>query len=367
MNLNFLIMLLSLSMLSLPAMAQELPVSEQEQSLLGIEVQAITAVDQGGAGEITLRVSFAPDGEWAIKTPLSGVLQRVFVQQGDHVSIGDPLVIVRSAEMVALQRDYLKARAEVNLQVSVYKRDKKLSDAGSISDRRWQETRFNHDTAQAEFAGLRGQLMLAGMSEADLKKLSDKMGIGPDIVLRSPADAVVLARPAMLGDQLNGSELLVRLGETQKLVLEGNLSKSAAAHLSVGGQIALQGNGARAELARADLVFVSRVIDPQTQTVYVRAQPQDASVLQPGQLTRWEVLSGGLSLTVPSSAVVKLDGKDVVYLSVAAGFEARHVQVKGTGGGTWIVMSGLESGDRIAVAGTAVLKAMSMGIGGGDE
>jgi len=72
-------------------------------------------------------------------------------------------------------------------------------------------------------------------------------------------------------------------------------------------------------------------------------------------------------LTVPSSAVVKLDGKDVVYLSVASGFEVRHVQVKSTGGGTWIVMSGLKSGDRIAVAGTAVLKAMSMGIGGGDE
>ena len=362
MNFRKLIMLLSLLILSLPTVAQVLPVSDKEQSLLGINVQTITAVDQGGAGEITMRVAFAPDGEWAIKTPLSGVLHRVFVQQGDHVNIGDPLVIVRSAEMVALQRDYLKARAEVNLQVSVYKRDKKLSDAGSISERRWQETRFKHDIARAEYAGLRGQLMLAGLSEADLKQLANKMEVGPDIVLRSPADAVVLARPAMLGDQLNGSELLVRLGETQKLVLEGNLSKSAAAHLSVGGQIALQGNGARAEL-----VFVSSVIDPQTQTVYVRAQPQDASVLQAGQLTRWDVLSGGLLLTVPSSAVVKLDGKDVVYLSVASGFEVRHVEVRGTGGGTLIVMSGLESGDRIAVAGTAVLKAMSMGIGGGEE
>jgi len=166
MNLRNLIMLLSLSILSLSAMAQVLPVSDQEQNLLGIEVQAITAVNQGGAGEITLRVAFAPDGEWAIKTPLSGVLQRVFVQQGDHVNIGAPLVIVRSAEMVALQRDYLKARAEVNLQISVFKRDKKLSDAGSISERRWQETRFKHDTAQAEYAGLRGQLMLAGLRVA---------------------------------------------------------------------------------------------------------------------------------------------------------------------------------------------------------
>ena len=342
--------------------AQMLPVSEQEQELLGIKLQTVTAVDQGGAGEITMRVAFAPDGEWAIKTPLAGILQRVFVQQGDRVKAGDPLVVVRSSDMVALQRDYLKARAEVNLQVSNWKRDQQLGEAGSISERRWQETRFNHDTAQAEYAGLRGQLMLAGFSTADLKRLTEKMEISPDIVLRAPVDSVVLERPAMLGDQLNGSELLVKLGEMQKLVLEGNLSRSDAADLTEGGQIALQGHGATAELT-----FVASVIDPQTQTVHVRAQPHDASGLQPGQLTRWNVLSGGVLLKVPSSAVVKLDGRDVVYLSVTSGFEERDVEVKSTGSGSWLVLNGLVAGDQVAVAGTAALKAMSMGIGGGDE
>lgn len=344
------------------AAAQVLPLSEQERSLLGIEVQTVNAVDQAGAGEITLRVAFAPDGEWAIKTPLSGVLHRVFVQEGDLVKTGDALVVVRSADMVALQRDYLKARAEVNLQVTSYERDKKLREAGSVSERRWQETRFSHDTAQAEFAGLRGQLMLAGLTDADLRLLADNMEIGPDIVLRAPADAVVLERPAMLGDQLSGSELLVRLGEPQKLVLEGELSKSAAANLGVGGQIALQGTGVRAEL-----VYVSSVIDPQTQTVHVRAQPENASSLMAGQLNRWDVLSGGQLLTVPSSAVVKLDGKDVVYVLVPSGFEVREVSVKSTGSGAWIVRDGLVSGDKVAVAGTAALKGMSMGLGGGDE
>jgi hypothetical protein len=79
------------------------------------------------------------------------------------------------------------------------------------------------------------------------------------------------------------------------------------------------------------------------------------------------VLSVGLLLTVPSSAVVKLDGKDVVYLSVPSGFEVRDVRVKSTGSGAWIVLDGLVTGDRVAVAGTAVLKGMSMGIGGGDQ
>ena len=342
--------------------AQLLSISEQQQQLLGIEVKAVASVEQGGAGEIALKVAFAADGEWAIKTPMAGVLYRVHVQQGDTVKAGDPLVVIRSADMVALQRDYLKARAELNLQRANWERDQKLGEAGSISERRRQETRYQYETAQAEYAGLRGQLVLAGLSEPDLRQLEKSMEVGPDIVLRAPANAIVLSRPAMLGDQLDGSELLVRLGEAEKLVLEGNLSKSAAANLAVGSLLALRGDGARAELT-----YVASVIDPQSQTVYVRAQPLDAPGLLPGQLTRWQVLSAGALLTVPSSAIVKLDNRDVVYVSVPSGFEAREVDVKSTGSGEWIVMQGLQPGEKVAVSGTAALKAMSMGIGGGDE
>lgn len=355
-------LLLAIMIPALCDASQALVISKEEQRLLGIELQTVNAVAQGNAGEIAMRVAFAPDGEWAIKSPLSGVLQRVYVQQGDRVKAGDPLVVVRSADMVALQRDYLKARAELNLQTSNWERDRKLGQAGSISERRFQETRFNHDTARAEYAGLRGQLKLAGMSEADLDRLANSMEVGPDIVLRAPADAVVLSRAAMLGDQLEGSELLVRLGDTTKLVLEGNLSRSVAAQLSVGDGIALQGNGAKAELS-----FVSSVIDPQTQTIHVRAHFLGETVMQAGQLTSWNVLSSGLLLTVPSSAVVKLDGKDVVYLSTSPGFNVREVEVRSTASGAWVVMNGLVSGDRVAVTGTAALKAMSMGMGGGDN
>jgi len=341
--------------------AQLLSISEAQQQLLGIEVKAVASVEQGGAGEIALRVAFAADGEWAIKSPMAGVLYRVYVQQGDTVKAGDPLVVVRSADMVALQRDYLKARAEFNLQRANWERDQKLGEAGSISERRRQETRYQYETARAEYAGLKGQLVLAGMSEPDLRTLEKSMEVGPDIVLRAPADAIVLSRSAMLGDQLDGSELLVRLGEAEKLVLEGNLAKSAAASLAVGSLLKLMDNGARAELT-----YVSSVIDPQSQTIYVRAQPLDAPGLLPGQLTRWQVLSTGALLTVPSSAVVKLDNRDVVYVAAPTGFDVREVDVKSTGSGDWIVISGLQPGEKVAVSGTAALKGMSMGIGGGD-
>jgi multidrug efflux pump subunit AcrA (membrane-fusion protein) len=61
-----------------------------------------------------------------------------------------------------------------------------------------------------------------------------------------------------------------------------------------------------------------------------------------------------------------LEGRDVVYVSVPSGFEVRNVDVQSTGSGNWIVLDGIAPGDSIAIAGTAALKAMSMGLGGGD-
>jgi multidrug efflux pump subunit AcrA (membrane-fusion protein) len=69
---------------------------------------------------------------------------------------------------------------------------------------------------------------------------------------------------------------------------------------------------------------------------------------------------------VPSAAVVRLNDEDVVYVVVAGGFEARRVTVRSTSGGAWIVLDGLQDGDRIATQGTAALKGMSLGMGGGD-
>ena len=114
--------------------AATLAVSEEEHELLGIVVEPVTSLSGAGTGTLSMWVAFSPDGEWAIKTPLPGILNRVFVQEGDRVQAGDPLLIVRSPLFVDLQRDFLKARAEVQLAKSAWTRDRKLNDAGSISD-----------------------------------------------------------------------------------------------------------------------------------------------------------------------------------------------------------------------------------------
>ncbi len=341
--------------------AQTLQVSAQEQEMLGIETRAVQATVSGATGQLTLQTGFAPQAEWLVTTPVPGLVQGIFVDSGNHVGAGDPLIAVRSAEIVAMQRDFLKAQAEWTLQQAAWERDRKLNEAGSVSDRRWQETNFAYNMARAEYTGLRAQLQSAGFSAQDIGQLAGSGEVSPDLLLRAPADAVVLERMALLGDHLEGNEPLARLGQPGKLVLTGMLSRSAAAKLAEGALLKQKEGD-----AEAVLVFVASVIDPETQTVKVRAEPTDASGLLPGQLTRWIVQSGHPVLTVPASAIVKLNNVDIVFVATGDGFEPREVEARNTGSGQWLVLAGLDDGERIAVKGTAALKGMSIGMGGGD-
>lgn len=343
------------------AVAAPLEVSEQEQRMLGIEVQPVERAEGAGAELLNLRVSFSPDAEWDVRAPLPGVLTQVAVREGDAVEQGQALVTLLSPEFVALQQDYLKARAEYEVAEAALERDRKLREAGSISERRWQETRFASAAARAARAGLEGQLAAAGLDAPGLTALASTNTIAPDLVLRARAPALVLERDAHPGGRVDGSETLLRLGDPSQLVLEGVLSRAAAATLAEGTRLRALDDGAGAVVS-----FVSRVIDPRTQTVTVRAVPDDATGLRPGALSAWSVVTGEDVLMVPAGAVVRLDDRDVVYVAVPQGFEEREVDARSSASGAWLVRRGLREGERIAVRGTAALKGLSLGMGGGD-
>lgn len=352
---------LALVFFTLNASAATLAVSEQEQSMLGIEVAMVERVEGAVAGVLNMRVAFSPDAQWIIRATLPGVLTQVNVREGDRVEPGQALATLRSPGFAELQQDYLEARAEYDIAASSLARDQQLREAGSISERRWQETRYSYAAARAQLSGLEGQLLAAGLDGAELQTLAARSTISPDLVLRAPVQALVLERSANPGARVDESETLMRLGDPEQLVLEALLSRSAAAYLEPGMRLqAVRGD------AGAVVDFVSSVVDPDSQTVSVRALPDDAAELRPGELSAWTLLETGGVLVVPPAAVVRLDDLDVVYLMVPGGFEERVIDARSTAAGDWIVQSGLVEGDIVAVRGTAALKGMSLGMGGGD-
>jgi cobalt-zinc-cadmium efflux system membrane fusion protein len=341
--------------------AEMLPVSEAQQDLLGIRLETVSAQKDAATAILTLHADFAPNGEWVLRSPLSGTLSRILVQEGERVRSGQAVAIIQSAEYLALQRDFIRGEAQLALAAANLARDERLSEAGSISRRRLLETRNAQALAAVELADIRGRLALTALPESVLAELAASRKPSPELVLRSPAPATVLSVEAHLGMRLDSEDTVLSLGDTDALQLTAALASGSAAYLSDGMRMEAVDSDATARIT-----FISSVIDPVSQTRTLRAQADEPTALRPGELSRWRVVQERPVLTLPGKAVVRLRGENVVYVAVPGGFEERMVSGQHSPGGLWFIESGLSEGERVASQGTAALKGLSLGMGGGD-
>jgi cobalt-zinc-cadmium efflux system membrane fusion protein len=92
--------------------------------------------------------------------------------------------------------------------------------------------------------------------------------------------------------------------------------------------------------------------------------------LQPGQSVRARIIPRAVAastlIVVPDEAIQSVEGRDVVFVRTAKGFEARSVTVGQRGAGRAEIVSGLQPGQAIAARSAFLLKA-ELGKGEGEE
>jgi cobalt-zinc-cadmium efflux system membrane fusion protein len=108
------------------------------------------------------------------------------------------------------------------------------------------------------------------------------------------------------------------------------------------------------------IIFIGDTLDPKTRRVSVRCQapnphgrlkPQMYATLSLGESTPQSVT------IVPSQAVQDIDGKSVVFIENEQGSFARREVETGAETDGWVeILSGVQSGEKVATAGSFLLK-----------
>jgi RND family efflux transporter MFP subunit len=103
------------------------------------------------------------------------------------------------------------------------------------------------------------------------------------------------------------------------------------------------------------IIFADRQVDTQTGTIQIVGEfPNARNVLRPGQYARVEAPTGNMAgaLLVPQSAVTQLQGTDqLTVIGADNRAQLRTVKVGPTVGTLWVITSGLNPGERVAVVG----------------
>ncbi len=284
----------------------------------------------------------------------AGLLEALLVAEGEEIVKGQPLAVIQSPQLLEQQRDYLAALTRLELSNAALKRDRQLHDEGIIAERRYLETRANNIQIKTRVEQHRQLLQLAGLGVDDLKILARERRLSSTLKIRSPMDAVVLDQLATPGQQVDALEPIYKVGQLSPLWLEIHVPLD---------KLGRSANGSLVEVdepeVKGRIITVGRMVHEKDQGILVRAQVDEgAELLRPGQFVQVRIAQAeeAGSFRIPRAALVRSAGKTWVFLVVADGFSPTQVQIRSEERDYLIISGKLNSGDKLAISGTAALK-----------
>jgi len=342
---------------SLPLAAQQaITLDSAAITRLGLVFAAVTAADPHSGTRLPATVIASPDAAAALFAVHEGVLESWQVSAGQQVSAGTVLAVIRSPAVLELQQQWMAARSAEQQADIAAGRDRALFEQGIIAQQRLQDTERLAQQARFTRQALAASLEQLGYDASELAGLASGTNLGRYRV-KAAVPGVVTTLAHRTGDMILAGEALLSL-RGEELWLSAALPARLALRVEPGQTVAVADTETPLQVRQ-----VGQAFDQQTQTAEMLAAFMGPVNLRPGQIVTLLLPPQAEGVLVPATGVVHNGADTVVYVRTPAGVEARTLVLQ-PHGGDYLAASGLVAGEQVAVRGAALLKGITLGLGG---
>ena len=202
-------------------------------------------VERGNVIDKVLAIgTIEPEEEISIKSKVSGVVAKIFAEEGEYVRAGQallelrpdptPLELAQSKQEVSLQE-----LTATNLKREL-DRQKALVDKDMISASAYDEIRRQHEQAVMQFENAKDRLTLLEKGRVMLK------GTEIESIVRAPINGYLLTKSIEVGDPVTPlssfqeGTVLMRMANMDHLVFKGTVDETAVGKLKDGLEVDLK-------------------------------------------------------------------------------------------------------------------------------
>ena len=295
---------------------------------------------------------------------INGPIQDFRVEVGDRIEAGQVIAVLDGAVLRARRGLYAGRLSEVRAELSVtkaelalarleHKRLEKLKKSAAFSQARFDDARQKVVIAKAEVR--QAESAIAG-AKADLQLAEINLY---NTEVRAPYPGVVTERLTETGAFVQVGEPVIRMIGDRTLEIEAEVPFQRLAGLAPGVEVRLQLDDGTKHSAVVRALLPSE--NPLTRTRAVRFVPDFGETLRPlahEQSVTLQIPIGAARrvLSVHKDAIVKRNGKDIVFVVAGDGVQARPVELGIAVGSRFEVLNGLREGERVVVRGNERLK-----------
>lgn len=325
-------------------------ISATQIERLGIKTAAAQMATDVPIGTVPASVTLPPEAQVAVTAPFDGAVVRLLVVQGEVVSKGQALAIVKSRQPLEYGAELARAHARLGLAEVSAKRTRQLVDEGIVAAARADE--------------MNAQIRVARTDVTENARILSQAGAGADgtVTLRAPISGRVAMVNVQTGGAVGGTTAPFVIENNAALMLDLQLPERLANSVVPGMTVAISGVHDGLDV-RGTILSVGASMDPTTRSVPAKARLGSAPNLVPGKSVLAVIKGTGKQsgTSIPASAITQIDGQDYVYVKMGNRFERRPVVSTGRAGINAIVSEGLKPGELVAISGVSELKVMLAG------
>lgn len=315
-----------------------------------------------------------------IYTPVDGKVTKVFVEYGDVVKKGQPLIEIKSDfigqielelldKIIVMDADIKQAFAQYELSTQNFKREEMLFKDKITSRADYEAAKAQMTKDKAYYDSLKIQrttlinvfqqrLSLYGADSGVVNHVISSKKIYPYITLRANKSGIVLDRKINPGELLDANKELFNIADLSKIWLVGYAFEKDAIYLKNGESVYAfleePKAGSRAQSSNTEikgkLSYVSSILDPDAKTLEVRADIDNKELfIKPNMYAQMFVNIGkSQRLTVPNGALEHYGDYTLAFVKINDHtYEERKVEIGHKNEQYTEVLSGLKEGEEV--------------------
>ena len=287
----------------------------------------------------------------ALQPQVEGDITRIFVHSGQRVEAGTPILEIdprkQQATVTNQEAAYKAKLATMELNRVDLDRKKKLYAAGVIAKADLDSAETAYDASKADSEAL----------EASMREQKVQLRY---YTVNAPTAGTVGDIPVKVGDHVTNQTMLTTLDHSAQLEAYVYLPAEKSGQVRLGMPVDLLDDEGKPAV-RTKVFFISPRVDTESQTLLIKTQVpnQEAKFRNAQQVHARVVWSEQKLPVIPVTAVSRLSGKLFAFVAEGQGQQAvarqRVIEVGDLIGNDYVILSGIQPGDKIIVSNVQML------------
>jgi cobalt-zinc-cadmium efflux system membrane fusion protein len=326
--------------------------TDDQVALAGITLQTAAAAHLDTFIRMPGQIALNEDRTAHVTARAPGAVERVAATLGQNVRKGEVLVVIASAEIADQRADLAAAGKRLAYARSVYASEKTLWEE-KISARQ-DYLKAESDLREAEIAQQGARQKLAALGGQDG---------GPDagnrLQVRAPFAGTIVEKHVAQGEVVGADTRIFTVSDLSTVWADVVVPARDLDIVRVGTEAVIR-SIASDTTAPGKVSFVSSLIGEASRSAKARVVLDNPKTAwRPGLFVNVDIVTGSaqVPVAVAREALQTVEGRQVVFRRVGAGFMAQPVSVGRSDGRVVEIVSGMKAGEQYAGAGSFAIKA----------